>query len=166
MTSEQRLRIVFEAAVILSLGVVIGLSINHRLVFSAFSGRVVTPVVHKPTAQVGVAYPRPIGLDEVLAARDVGAILVDARIPEVYREGHIAGAVPLPLADVDAYLDDFLARFAPDQQLILYCSGYGCPDSFDLGLRLIDEGYLDVWSYEGGMPEWRAAGLPVERVPR
>jgi len=47
--------------------------------------------------------------------------------------------------------------------LMLYCSGFGCPDSFDLGERLLAEGYLDVRVYEGGFPEWRDAGLPVEK---
>ncbi|KIH76199.1 Rhodanese-related sulfurtransferase [Geoalkalibacter ferrihydriticus] len=166
MTHDEKLRIVFEAVIILSLGVVIGLSINYRLIFNAFSGKVVAPVVQHVPDQPVMAYPQPIGLAEVIAAREAGAVLVDARIFEVYRDGHIAGAISLPLADVEAHLEDFRARVAPDRQLILYCSGYGCPDSFDLGLRLIDEGYRDVWSYEGGMPEWRAAGLPVEKAPR
>jgi rhodanese-related sulfurtransferase len=45
--------------------------------------------------------------------------------------------------------------------LVIYCNGYGCPDSFDLGLRLIEAGYRDVRVFEGGLPEWRDAGLPV-----
>ena len=47
--------------------------------------------------------------------------------------------------------------------MILYCSGYGCPDSFDLGQILLEEGFRDVRVYEGGMPEWRDQGLPVEK---
>ena len=47
--------------------------------------------------------------------------------------------------------------------IIAYCSGYGCPDSFDLGVQLLAEGYLDVRVFEGGLPEWRDADLPVAR---
>jgi 3-mercaptopyruvate sulfurtransferase SseA len=50
--------------------------------------------------------------------------------------------------------------------LVLYCSGYGCPDSFDLGIILLAEGYRDVRVFEGGFPEWADAGLPVERGER
>jgi rhodanese-related sulfurtransferase len=44
---------------------------------------------------------------------------------------------------------------------VTYCSGFGCPDSFDLGMRLIETGYRDVRVFEGGYPEWRDAGLAV-----
>jgi rhodanese-related sulfurtransferase len=67
----------------------------------------------------------------------------------------------LPLVDIDAFLPDFLARAAKDQVIITYCSGFGCPDSFDLGVLLIELGYQDVRVFEGGYPEWRDAGLPV-----
>ena len=62
---------------------------------------------------------------------------------------------------IDAFLPDFLARVAKDQVIITYCSGFGCPDSFDLGVLLIELGYQDVRVFEGGYPEWRDAGLPV-----
>ncbi|WP_305043073.1 rhodanese-like domain-containing protein [Geoalkalibacter sp.] len=163
LSPEDIKRILLEALVILALGVVVGLSVNYRLVFNAFAGKPVVPPARSVAEQAASAYPLPLSLEEVRQAVAEGALLVDARIEDVYREGHIAGARSLPLADVDAYLADFLAQVAPERQLILYCSGYGCPDSFDLGLRLIDEGYLDVWVYEGGMPEWHAAGLPVEK---
>ncbi len=58
-------------------------------------------------------------------------------------------------------LPAFLQKVAVEKTLVAYCNGYGCPDSFDLGLRLIREGYRDVRVYEGGLPEWRDAGLPV-----
>ncbi|WP_305044594.1 rhodanese-like domain-containing protein [Geoalkalibacter sp.] len=163
MIHEDTKRIFLEALVIVALGVVVGLSVNYRLVFNAFSGKSTAPVVRATSEQAGSAYPLPLSLDEVRQAQAEGALLIDARVGEMYREGHIPGALSLPWADVDEFLDDFRARVAPERRLILYCSGYGCPDSFDLGIRLIDEGYLDVWTYEGGMPEWRAAGLPVEK---
>jgi rhodanese-related sulfurtransferase len=65
------------------------------------------------------------------------------------------------MVEIDAALPDFLAKVAKDQIIITYCSGFGCPDSFDLGMTLIDVGYLDVLVFEGGFPEWRDAGLPI-----
>jgi len=48
-----------------------------------------------------------------------------------------------------------------EQVLILYCNGFGCPDSFDLGVILLQQGYQEVRAYEGGFPEWRDQGRPI-----
>ena len=65
------------------------------------------------------------------------------------------------MIDSAAQLPDFILRVAKDQTVIAYCSGFGCPDSFDLGVLLIESGYQDVRVFEGGYPEWRDAGLAV-----
>ena len=89
--------------------------------------------------------------------------MIDARADEIYAEGHLPKAISLPLGEVDDLLKAFKRNVAREATLIIYCSGFGCPDSFDLGMRLIEEGYEDVRVYEGGFPEWRDAGLPVEK---
>ena len=104
----------------------------------------------------------PVLLEELPPAIESGALLIDARSPELYQEGHLPGARSLPLVEAEAFLPDFLQEVPPEKTLILYCSGFGCPDSFDLGLQLIEEGYQDVRVFEGGYPEWRDAGRPVE----
>jgi rhodanese-related sulfurtransferase len=50
-----------------------------------------------------------------------------------------------------------------DRPLITYCNGYGCPDSYDLAVLLLEAGYRRVWVFEGGFPAWRDAGLPAKR---
>ncbi|MGE4344871.1 MAG: rhodanese-like domain-containing protein [Geoalkalibacter sp.] len=156
-------RIIIEAVVVCCLGAVVGLSVNHRMVIDAFTGKLASKPA-PPSDSASVAeYPVPTFLEEVLAEREGGALLVDARVAELYREGHIAGAVSLPLADCEARLEQFKKDIDPDRTLIVYCSGYGCPDSFDLGQILLEEGFRDVRVYEGGMPEWRDQGLPVEK---
>ncbi|AJF05866.1 rhodanese-like domain-containing protein [Geoalkalibacter subterraneus] len=156
-------RIIIEAVVIFCLGVVVGLSVNHRMVIDAFAGKVASKAAPPADSASVAQYPVPTFLEEVLAEREEGALLVDARVGELYREGHIAGAVSLPLADYETQLEQFKQDIDPDRTLILYCSGYGCPDSFDLGQVLLEEGFRDVRVYEGGMPEWRDQGLPVEK---
>ncbi len=100
-------------------------------------------------------------IDEVQQVLAEGAMLIDARSPELYLDGHIAGAVSLPLLEIDSVLPAFLGQVPKDRVMITYCSGFGCPDSFDLGLLLLENGYRDVRVFEGGYPEWRDAGLPV-----
>lgn len=157
-------RIFFEALLLAALGASIGLAINHRLVFDAFSGRLTAAA--PPTAALSTRLPQPVllaGVRELVAA---GALPVDARDDMLYADGHLPGAVSLPIGEVEAQLVAFRARVAADRTLVIYCNGYGCPDSFDLGLRLLQEGYHDVRVFEGGFPEWRDAGLPVEKGGR
>ena len=154
-------RIGLEACVLIAFGALFGLSLNHGLVLDAFSGHLVSPL--RPDAQESVpaALPMPALIDEVKQVMASGGLIVDARSPELYAAGHIDGAVSLPMVEVDAMLPDFLSRVDKGQTLITYCSGFGCPDSFDLGVFLIEAGYQDVRVFEGGYPEWRDAGLPV-----
>lgn len=152
---------------LIAFGALVGLSLHHQLVMDAFSGRLVPPsrpvVPFQPEAQdkAPAALPMPVLLDEVQQVIASGGLIVDARSPELYAQGHIAGALSLPLTEIEAGLPEFLERIAKDRIIIAYCSGFGCPDSFDLGVVLIEAGYLDVRVFEGGYPEWRDAGLPV-----
>lgn len=160
-------RVLLEALVICLLALAVGLSLNFRLILNVFSGQspAAAPGAEQAeparTQPVPDAFPVPVALDELDQLLDAGALLVDARNVQAYRAGHPAGAVSLPYAGEKTALDAFLAEVPRDRPLITYCSGYGCPDSFDLGMLLIDAGYRDVMVYEGGYPEWRDAGKPV-----
>jgi rhodanese-related sulfurtransferase len=154
-------RICLEACVLIAFGALFGLTLNHQLVMDAFSGRLVPPQRPDAMEQAASTMPTPVLLDEVQQARAAGALIVDARSPDLYAIGHIEGAVSLPIIEIDMALPEFIDRVVKDQVIITYCSGFGCPDSYDLGLRLIDAGYRDVRVFEGGYPEWRDAGLPV-----
>lgn len=151
-------RILLEAAVIVLLGVVLGLSFNGRLLLNVFSGRLPQPQVE---AEPQVLYPLPADLAEVRQLAAEGAVLVDARAAELYADGHLPGARSLPLGEMEEHLEAFRQEVPIDAVVITYCSGYGCPDSFDQGVRLLAEGWRDVRVFEGGYPEWRDAGLPV-----
>ena len=154
-------RILLEAVLIAALGVTIGLAVNHRLVVDAFAGRLAVPAKATPETQAHL--PQPVLLAEVRELAAAGALLVDARESALYAEGRLPGALSLPIGEVEAMLPEFRRQVDPARTLVLYCSGYGCPDSFDLGLRLIADGYRDVRVFEGGYPEWRDAGLPVDK---
>ncbi|MEJ2200646.1 MAG: rhodanese-like domain-containing protein [Desulfuromonadaceae bacterium] len=164
-------RIWFEAGIIFALGVVVGLSINIQLVLDAFSGRLTLESSHgvespspsrmNDQALEPALFPIPVLLADIRELQRTGALLVDARTAESYDEGHLPGALSLPLGELDDRLGPFVNEFPKETTLIIYCSGFGCPDSFDVGVRLLEAGYGDVRVYEGGFPEWRDAGLPV-----
>ena len=159
-------RIVLEACVLIAFGALFGLTINNQLVLDAFAGRLVPQrpvenVKNQPQESAPLVLPMPILLDEVQQLMTEGGLLVDARSTELFAAEHIEGAVSLPLVEIDDLLADFTRRIDKDRVIVTYCSGFGCPDSFDLGMRLIEAGYSDVRVFEGGYPEWRDAGLAV-----
>ena len=154
-------RIALEACVLIAFGALFGLTLNHQLVMDAFSGRLVSPQSTTEEVNSPAALPVPVLIDEIQQVMASGGLIVDARSPELFALEHIEGAVSLPMVEIDAELPEFLGRVVRNQVIITYCSGFGCPDSFDLGMTLINSGYLDVRVFEGGFPEWRDAGLPI-----
>lgn len=163
-------RILLEALILSTLAFAVGLSMNYQLVMNAFTGKMVAAPEKQERivddsavgAVVMQAFPDPVELDEIDELLSEGAQLVDARNIDVYKAGHLKGAISLPLGDVSSMLDSFSQQVPKDRVLILYCNGFGCPDSFDLGVILLEAGYQQVRVYEAGFPEWRDEGRPLE----
>jgi len=159
-------RLVRNAALIAILASALGLALHSRLLWKVFTGRAVVSSQTSPGTGIEVALPLPVELEEVRELLGGDALLIDARSRDAYLEGHLPGARSLPREHIDEQLDAFRGQVPPDRPLIIYCSGYGCPDSFVLAEHLLAVGYRDVRVYEGGLPEWSNAGLPVERGQR
>ena len=155
-------RILLEAVVLVTVAAAAGLSFNYTVVMKAFSGRspVAPPAAPGPNPP-SAEFPSPVELDEIDGLLAEGYRLVDARAAESYAEGHLPGALSLPLGEVETRLPQLRAQLPLDTPLITYCNGFGCPDSFDLGVRLLAAGYKRVLVYEGGFPEWRDSGRPL-----
>lgn len=152
-------RILLEAVVIAAFGSMIGLSVNYRLVLGALEGK--GGASPAPPALPEALYPSPAGVGETREILAQGGVAVDARDAETFRQGHIPGAFSLPLGEAEKGLPAFRKAVSPEKTLVVYCSGYGCTDSFDLAVRLMGAGYRDVRVFEGGFPAWHDAGLPT-----
>jgi DNA-binding transcriptional ArsR family regulator len=100
----------------------------------------------------------PLSRDELRArlAADM-VIVIDVRPATEYRQGHIAGALSIPITD----LETRLAELPPTQEVIAYCRGPYCLFSDEAVSLLTAHGYRARRLAEG-YPEWRAAGLPIE----
>lgn len=83
--------------------------------------------------------------------------VLDVRPPEEYRQGHVPGAVNIPLSE----LETRLAELDPGREVVAYCRGPYCVLAFEAVARLRQRG-LDARRLEDGFPEWKLAGLPVE----
>lgn len=90
-------------------------------------------------------------------------ILLDARSPADYSAGHLPGAFSLPQAQLESYLPPLQPLFSAGQPLLAYCAGLECDESLLLTKELIKLGFTNTVLFAGGMTEWKAAGLQVQR---
>ena len=84
-------------------------------------------------------------------------LLLDVRPALEYRQGHLPGARSIPVAE----LERRLAELPRDREVVAYCRGPYCVYADEAGLLLQRHGF-QVRRLTDGVPEWRAAGLPVE----
>lgn len=91
-----------------------------------------------------------------------GYIFVDARSAEDYKQGHIKGAVSLPVGQFEEKLSAFMERYPSDTSIVTYCSGRTCSDSHRLAELLMEMGYEKINIFIDGFPGWEAEGYPVE----
>ncbi|MCJ8501340.1 rhodanese-like domain-containing protein [Desulfatitalea alkaliphila] len=91
------------------------------------------------------------------------AVFVDARSPNEFAEGHIAGAINVPWENAFDYIEQFFAAVPDDSTVVIaYCDGEGCPLSEELVLLLRDMGYGNARVLVNGWTLWRRHGYPVE----
>jgi rhodanese-related sulfurtransferase/DNA-binding HxlR family transcriptional regulator len=95
-------------------------------------------------------------LDRVRAGR---ATALDVRPEDEFSEGHVAGAINIPLAQLEQRLSELPA----DVEVVAYCRGPWCVLSFEAVAMLRQRGFR-VRRLEEGYPEWKIAGLPVSQI--
>jgi rhodanese-related sulfurtransferase/DNA-binding HxlR family transcriptional regulator len=82
--------------------------------------------------------------------------VIDVRPLVEYRAGHIAGARPVPPAE----LDKRLRGMPGDADVVAYCRGPYCVYA-DTAVRTLTRRGVRARRLEDGFPEWKRAGLPV-----
>jgi len=83
------------------------------------------------------------------------AILIDVRTPEEIENGKIANAINIMWNDS---FEDQLANL-DHKPIFIYC-GSGVRSAKAASV-LKEKGYAPVYELEGGIKEWKAAGMPV-----
>jgi len=153
--------------------ILLGVSVALALMINFISPRGIALIGQWDTAKgVITADPQPAEerkleeIDSVTWAKEIydkGHVLfVDARSQDNYEEGHVSGAVSLPLGEFDEKIESFLSKHALDQPMVTYCSGRTCEDSHHLARLLLEAGFTDVRVFIDGFPGWEAEGYPVE----
>ena len=86
-------------------------------------------------------------------------IILDVREPYEYNEGHIKGAINIPLSTILVGIDQL--KNIQGKKIILQCRVGG--RSMRACKLLQAEGFKhDIWNLEGGIDAWKEAGYKVQ----
>jgi rhodanese-related sulfurtransferase len=85
--------------------------------------------------------------------------VLDVRPIEEYREGHIPGALSLPLPHLRARL----AELPRDREIVAYCRGRYCLMAVE-AVRLLRQAGYRAHRMEHGVVDWRTRGWKIERT--
>jgi rhodanese-related sulfurtransferase len=156
-----------EIALLLGVAIVVAISVNY------FSPAGIALVGQWDTSQ-GVITARAKNdvvagkpeIEDVAMAKQIfdrgNALFVDARSGDNYDDGHILGAVSMPVGEFDNLIDSFMDQHSLDQTIVTYCAGRNCEDSHILAQLLMDFGFTNVKVFIDGFPGWKAEGHPIE----
>ena len=87
--------------------------------------------------------------------------VIDVLDADKYSDFHLPGALNVALSG--NFEMEFL-KVVPDRDtpVVVYCQDIDCDASHRAGRRLDQMGYLNVYDYQDGKADWRAAGFPIE----
>jgi rhodanese-related sulfurtransferase len=97
-------------------------------------------------------------MEELLKrARSRDVVILDTRPASEYMAGHIAGAISVPVEE----LQRRLRHLPKNKEYVAYCRGPYCVYA-DNAVEILRSKGRRAQRLLDGFPEWRAAGLPVE----
>ena len=101
----------------------------------------------------------PVAMAELLKrARSKQVVILDTRPASEYIAGHIAGAISVPVDEIQRRLK----ALAKGREYVAYCRGPYCIYA-DRAVEILRANGRRARRLVEGFPEWRAAGLPISR---
>jgi rhodanese-related sulfurtransferase len=92
---------------------------------------------------------------------DGEAVIIDVRQQQYYEEGHIPGALLMPLDSLEKLVRSGRAPITTSDMLILYCD---CPaeESSLMAASVLEHyGFSKIYVMRGGWQAWKDASFPV-----
>jgi len=100
-----------------------------------------------------------VSIKELLRrGRSGDVVVLDTRPAGEYAAGHIPGALSVPVDDLEKRLKELPRR----KSYVAYCRGPYCIYA-DRAVEILKANGRRAQRLREGFPDWRAAGLPVER---
>ena len=91
-----------------------------------------------------------IGLDELKQFQKEGAIIIDVRSPQEYKEGHIDGAISIPEYEMKKEAEKRLMD--KNKNIVVYCSSGGRSKKAQKLLKKL--GYSHVYNLYNGLTNY------------
>ena len=134
-----------EAAAILAASALVGWAVNAA-----------NPNGLRAPARAAWDGPLPVAWREVAPLVETGALaLVDAGTAGQFKDGHIPGAISLPLQELPGRIRAFQAAVPAARPVVVYCADPSCPAAHAEAVALAGTyGYRDVREMPGGYAEW------------
>src|SRR4051812_7632719 len=124
------------------------------------SAGVKSPATGPATAPSGA---RKISIDEFDRMRqEKGVVVLDVRTPREYAEGHVAGAINLPVTGAGSeHFNDEVAKLDKGKTYLVHCArGVRSANAVN---RMTKLGFPHLNDFTGGMDQWKKEGKPVEK---
>lgn len=86
-------------------------------------------------------------------------VLVDVLSEDHFAEGHLPGAINIPL---DTIAEEATEQLDRDQEIVVYCASESCQASPKAAKKLEAMGFKNVRDYEPGLKGWKESGHKVE----
>jgi rhodanese-related sulfurtransferase len=102
----------------------------------------------------------PLNTDQLRALLEKerpAVFLLDVRTPGEWADGHMGGAVFIPMNQIPGRLGEI----PKDKKIVVVCASGA--RSAAVARYLDQQGYPWVANYGGGVSEWHRRGLPLER---
>jgi rhodanese-related sulfurtransferase len=100
-----------------------------------------------------------VGFDELTAALEAGALLVDVRMPDEYEVVRVPEAVLIPLPE----LGERAEEVPKDQRVYVICASGG---RSLVAAEALNKAGWDTVSVAGGTKRWADEGRPVSHGPQ
>ncbi|MGH2791323.1 MAG: ArsR/SmtB family transcription factor [Actinomycetota bacterium] len=84
-------------------------------------------------------------------------LVLDVRPEQEYAAGHVPGAMSIPVAELKRRLKEL----PKNKEIVAYCRGSFCAFAPEAA-RYLDRKGFRTYILDAGLPDWEAAGLPVE----
>ncbi len=116
------------------------------------------PAASTPAEPTALARRENVDVAALVAAKAAGAVVIDVRTDEEWAEGHVPGAVHVPLATLSPTHPE-IAKLPKDQPVYFICRSGG--RSARAADQMASAGYKAM-NVEGGTMAWIEAGNPLE----
>lgn len=117
------------------------------------------PEAKKELTDKDVKYIDKDELQKVMKANDKLAI-VDVLSPDSYIEGHVKGAINIPLKHLEK--KEYIDMLKKYKTVVVYCANTKCKASTKAALLLMKNGLPNVVDYKGGIADYKEAKLELE----